>query len=181
MTSTSISTGSTASDRERSDSEARPNKRRRVDTDIDTADGDPGLKVPHAGSFNDNNVDNPISNEPGASNNILHPTTYASSENSGPFSEHSRSAQLPVQGYHGEQLRDQSTESSASGPEDTLLGTIGGGRYESPLDWQSMFEDVESLWFEGEAWNRQTPDWLRMFEQVEEVNFEEGFIENISR
>ncbi|KIW30923.1 uncharacterized protein PV07_02614 [Cladophialophora immunda] len=130
--------------------------------------------------FNDNNVDNSISNEPGASNNILHTTTYTSFENPGPFSEHSPSAQLAVQGYHGEQLHDHSTESSASGPEDTLLGTIGGGRNESPPNWDSMFEGAESLCFEGGSWNLQTPDWVRMFEQAEQVNFGEDCIEHIS-
>ncbi|KIV92566.1 hypothetical protein, variant [Exophiala mesophila] len=167
MTSTSISNNN----RENSDSGPVLTKRRRVDAD--TADGDPGLMVPYIRPFNDITVGNPISNELGASNNILHTATYTSFGNFGPVSEHSLSAQLSV---HGEQLCDHSTESSASGPEDSLLG----GRNESTPNWQSMFEHVESLCFEGEPWNPPTADWIRMFEQVEKVNFEEGFIENDS-
>ena len=175
--STGNSIGSTASDREQNDSGPRPNKRRRVD--IDTADGDPGLDVFHAGSFNDNDIDNPISNEPSASDHVLHTTTHTSFTNPGPFGEHSLSAQ-PIQGCHGEQLHDHSTESSASGPGDTLLGTIGGGRNESSPTWDSMFTDVDMLWFEEESWNHETTDWGRMFKQAEEVSFEDGLIENIS-
>lgn len=175
---TIISTSISTSHRENGGSGPGPSKRRRVDAD--TADGDPRLNVPCIGSFNDNNVGNPTSTELDASNNILHTTTYTGFENFGPISEHSLSAQLSVQGYHGEQLHDHSTGSPASGPEDTLLGSKGGERNESPPDWHSMFENAESLCFEGESWNRQTPDWVRMFEQVEKVNFEEGFIENNS-
>jgi hypothetical protein len=94
MRSISISTGTTASDRECSDSGPRLNKRRRVD--IDTTDGDPGLSVPYAGSFNDNNGDNPISNELGARNNILYTAMYTSFENTGSFREHYLLAELPV-------------------------------------------------------------------------------------
>ena len=85
--STSISTGTIASDREYSNSGPGPNKRRRID--IDAANGDPRLNIPYTRSFNDNNIGNPISNEPSASNNILYTTTHTSFKNPSPSSEYS--------------------------------------------------------------------------------------------